>query len=86
MPNRKTLYEMSQTEITQTDPAALAQVDTLAVAQTLPRAQRLRLALEQLGNPYCFCSGNVPVRVRFMREDRSFEEALLCYFSRRKRG
>jgi hypothetical protein len=85
MLSSNTLFEMSKQEITMVDPAALVGVGTVTVSQTLPHEQKVRSVMAQLGNPYCFLSGNTPVRMRFVGEENTLSECLIRYFSQLKR-
>lgn len=75
------LREQSQVTITQADPACLVDIQSVEIPPELPQPQRVARAAEQLGNPYCFRSGDTPVRVRFVRESRSLTDALTHYLA-----
>ncbi len=47
----------------------------------LPREERIKSFLDQIGNPYLFrCNGHV-VRVKFAETDRTLEDCLHDYFN-----
>lgn len=79
--NSKMLYEMSQVEINKVDPATLVDIDTIAINHTLPHDEKILSFIQQMGNPYCFISGGVPVRVRFAGEGKTLSQSLVNYFS-----
>lgn len=86
MPNAKALLEMSQTELDRVDPSALAELEAVTMGEGLSHEEKLLSYIEQLGNPYCFKSGGVAVRVRFAEEGGSLSQLLARYFSRLKQG
>mgnify|MGYP003623813404 CR=1 FL=1 len=84
MLSSQTLFEMSQIGIEQISPSELASVDTIHVRQELPHEQKIMSLIEQMGNPYCFVSGDVPVRVRFVNDEKTLSQSLVSYFSQLK--
>lgn len=81
MPNLQTLLKMSEVSIDQIDRSALIDIHTVAVAEELSHEQKILSVIEQMGNPYCFLSGDIPVRVRFANTEKSLSESLVNYFS-----
>lgn len=81
MLNSKTLFEMSQVEIEKINPSTLANIENIAINQTLPHKEKILSFIRQMGNPYCFVSGGVPVRVCFAGEDKKLSQSLVNYFS-----
>ena len=79
--NSKTLYEMSRVEIDEIDPATLVDIDSISINQALPHEEKIRAFIRQAGNPYCFMSGGIPVRVRFAGGEKKLSQALVDYFS-----
>ena len=77
----KTLFEMSQVEIDKVNPSTLVDIDTIAINHTLPHEEKILSFIQQMGNPYCFMSGGVPVRVRFAGEGKKLSQSLVNYFS-----
>ena len=80
----KELLAMSQMDITEIDPDALVDVNAVTIDNALTHKEKMLSYLEQIGNPYCFKSGDVPVRVRFLDKDHPVSESLIRYFSRLK--
>lgn len=81
MPDLQTLLKMSEVSIDRIDPSTLIDIHSVAVAEELPHEQKILSVIEQMGNPYCFLSGDIPVRVRFTSTEKSLSESLVNYFS-----
>ncbi len=79
------LEEMRQIDIVDVDPCTLVDASTISLDQRLPQREKIEQFVGQLGNPYCFISGDTPVRVRFVRPERELLQPLTEYFSRLKR-
>ena len=79
--NSKTLYEMSQVEIDKIDTSTLVDIDSIDINHALPHEEKILSFIHQMGNPYCFISGGVPVRVRFASEGKNLSQSLVNYFS-----
>ncbi len=82
MLNSLCLYKMSQADIEKIDPAALVNISAVSIDPALPQADKMEEYLSQIGNPYCFISGKTPVKIRFIRPDRSLAQSLGNYLSR----
>jgi hypothetical protein len=72
---------MSQVEIDKVDPSTLTDIDAIAINHTLPHEEKIMSFIRQMGNPYCFISGGVPVRMRFVGGDKKLSQSLVNYFS-----
>jgi hypothetical protein len=79
--NSKTLYEMSQVEIDKVAVGALVDIGTVAVNHTLTHEEKILSHIQQMKNPYCFTSGGVPVRVRFVGKGKPLSQSLVNHFS-----
>jgi len=79
--NSNTLVKMSQVEINEIDPSTLADIDTIAINHALPHEDKILSFIQQMGNPYCFISGGIPVRVCFATEGKNLSQSLVNYFS-----
>lgn len=77
----KALFDMSQMDITKINPASLVNISAVSIPGELPHEQKVLSVMEQMGNPYCFLSGDIPVRVRFAREGKPLSNSLIHYFS-----
>jgi len=79
--NSQTLFNMSQVEIDKVDPATLADINAISINHTLPHEEKILSFVGQMGNPYCFMSGDIPVRVRFTGRGKQLSQSLVSYFS-----
>ena len=77
----KTLFDMSQVEIDKIDPATLVDINSIAINHTLTHEEKILSFIRQMGNPYCFLSGGIPVRVCFVGEGKKLSQSLVNYFS-----
>lgn len=84
MLSSKELFAMSQIEIDEVDQETLVDIDTVVINQELSHEEKVLSYIKQMGNPYCFQSGNTSVRVRFAGNDVPLSDALVQYFSRLK--
>ena len=78
------LDRMSQMDINDIDPDTLTNVSAVSIDAALPQTERIERYLQQIGNPYCFISGDTPVRIRFAGGDKPLQQSLINYFSRLK--
>ncbi len=76
------LKKMSQVDIRKVDPATLVNARAVSIDTTLPQAEKIESFIKQIGNPYCFMSGDTPVQIRFVGTERPLPKALQEYFSR----
>jgi hypothetical protein len=72
---------MSQMEIDKVDPSTLTDITTIAINGELPHEEKILSFIRQMGNPYCFTSGGVPVRVCFAGTGKNLSQSLANYFS-----
>ena len=60
---------------------SLSDIQNVKIDTKLPKEERVKAFLEQIGNPYHFrCNGHV-VRVSFSDTDRTLEDCLQDYFN-----
>lgn len=78
------LLEMSQIDITTIDTSTLVDIDTVTIDQELLQVEKIQSFIAQIKNPYCFMSGDIPVRIRFTGEGKTLSQALIRYFSQLK--
>jgi hypothetical protein len=78
------LNEMSQVDITTVNPALLTNISAISINTALPQTERIEQYLRQVNNPYCFMSGNTPVRIRFAETEKPLSQSLVEYFCRLK--
>ncbi len=86
MPTVAELEEMRQIGIDMVERDDLRNIRAIDLDPSLPQTERVRRYLEQTGNPYCFLSDDIPVRIRFTDTDRTLSQSLLEYFLRLKQG
>jgi hypothetical protein len=72
---------MSQIEIDKVDPSTLADISNITINHKLTHEDKIISFIRQIGNPYCFISSGVPVRIRFAGEGRKLSQSLINYFS-----
>jgi len=72
---------MSKVKIDEVDPSTLAEIDAITINHTLPHEEKIQSFIQQMGNPYCFISNGIPVRVRFAPEGKKLSQSLVNYFS-----
>lgn len=75
------LEAMSNFDIRAIDPCSLVDINTVKVDRSLPQLERIESILSQIRNPYCFLSGDTPVRVRFVGNEKNLAQSLINYFS-----
>lgn len=78
------LFEMSQMDIVNIDTSTLVDINTVSINQELPHEEKILSYITQMGNPYCFLSGDIPVRMRFVAGDKSLSQSLINFFSQLK--
>jgi len=84
MMSSQELFEMSQIDIVNIDTSTLVDINAVSINQGLPHEEKILSYISQMGNPYCFLSGDIPVRMRFVTEDKSLSQSLVNFFSQLK--
>jgi len=84
MMNSQELFEMSQVDIVNIDRSTIADINSITINQGLPHKEKILSYISQMGNPYCFLSDDIPVRMRFVAEDKSLSQLLINFFSQLK--
>ena len=84
MMNSQELFEMSQVDIVNIDRSTIADINSITINQGLPHKEKILSYIAQMGNPYCFLSSDIPVRMRFVAEDKSLSQLLINFFSQLK--
>lgn len=75
------LKKMKNVDIKTVDVESLKDIQDVKIDPDLPREERIKSFLDQIGNPYLFrCNGHV-VRVKFAETDRTLEDCLHDYFN-----
>lgn len=75
------LKKMKNVDIKTVDVESLRDIRDIKIDPGLPREERIKSFLDQIGNPYLFrCNGHV-VCVKFAETDRTLEDCLQDYFN-----
>ena len=80
MINKLQLQQMSSVDITQADRCALVDLRDVHIDSSWPAAKKMQSFLAQIVNPYCFLCGDIPVKIRFVAEDKTLKQSLCDYF------
>ena len=72
-----TLERMSQQNIETIDRAKLEPLSSVQINTEQSQAEKVLSYLDQIKNPYCFLSGETPVKVCFSEDGRSIDHALI---------
>ena len=73
------LEEMRNIDVRTVNPATLRDIEDVTVDTSLPKAERLKSYIEQIGNPYCYRHGKYVVKVSFTDTEVTLEERMLSY-------
>ena len=75
LPTLEELSEMAQMDIRKVDRSKLVDIDSVKINTDLPVEERIKDYIRQIGNPYCYLSHGVVVKISFKRK-RTLEECL----------
>ncbi len=78
------LWVMSNLEIDKIDRNNLVDISSVHIDPDLSSEQRMEHYIGQVKNPYCFMSGDTPVRIRFVNTEKNLSQSLINYFSNLK--
>ena len=78
--NQIQLQQLKRVAITEVDRSTLVEIRDVQIDSSLPASQKMERYLEQIGNPYCFLCDGIPVKVRFIAEDKTLKQSLFKYF------
>jgi hypothetical protein len=73
---------MKDIDIRTVDPATLVDAKSVRVRQELPRIERMRDYMRQIGNPYCFRVGKVVVKLSFASGGETLTDRLESLMAR----
>ena len=76
---RKWLEEMAQVDVKTVDPADLKDIRDVKIDMDLPKEERIRQFIEQIGNPYCYKCGKMIIKLRFNPDGKTLEEKMKDY-------
>lgn len=74
------LEQMSHVSLETEDIDKLAEIGTVRIDQNLPLPKRLSSYIEQVGNPYCFRSGNIKIKVSYAESGKNLDETVKNFF------
>lgn len=81
MPDK--LREMAAVDIRDVDSESLVDIESVEIRKDLPIPERVGDFIEKIGNPYCYVSHGVVVKISFAG-DRKLEECLQACISLEK--
>ena len=73
------LEEMRNIDVRTVNTATLRDIEDVTVDTSLPKAERLKSYIEQIGNPYCYRHGKYVVKVSYSNSGKTMEDCLLAY-------
>lgn len=79
------LKAMQEVDVRTVDPATLRDIRDVYVNTDLPKPERIRDFIRQIGNPYCYRHGKYVVKVSFTDTDVTLEQRLLSYIQSKVR-
>ena len=74
-----TLEEMRDVDVRTVQRENLVDIRAVEIDPELPREERIRSFVRQIGNPYCFKVGNVVVKTSFADTDVTLDDRLEHY-------
>ena len=66
-------------DVRSVDRAALKDIQAVKIDTTLPRQERVKSFVEQIGNPYCYLDGDIVVSVSYASTDVSLQDRLKSF-------
>lgn len=73
------IEEMRSVDVRTVQAEELADRRSIVIDQKLPRRERLRQYIRQVGNPYCYVDDGVFVKVSFTNTKETIEDRLEAY-------
>lgn len=70
---------MKNIDVRTVNPTTLRDIEDVTVDTSLPKTERMKSYIEQIGNPYCYRHGKYVVKVSFANTDKTLEDCLLSY-------
>ncbi len=70
---------MMQDRQTEIDRGRLRDIQSVKIDPSLPRRERVKSFLEQIGDPYCYLDGETVVSVSYADNSVSLEDRLRSY-------
>lgn len=66
-------------DIRTVDRANLVDISSVKIDPELPKLERIKSFISQIGNPYCYLDGDVVVGISYADTDISLEDRLKSY-------
>ena len=66
-------------DIRTVDRANLVDISSVKIDSELPKTERIKSFISQIGNPYCYLDGDVVVGISYADTDISLEDRLKSY-------
>lgn len=63
------------------DRSRLRDINHVVIDPKLPKAEKIRSFVSQIGNPYCYMDGDVMVCISYADTEISLEDRLKSYFT-----
>ena len=73
---------MKNHDLRTVDRSALVDINSVKIDQSLPRAERIKSFVDQIGDPYCYLDGDVVVGISYADTDVSLEDRIRSYINR----
>lgn len=86
MSDIKRLQDMSHDDMERINRHSLSSLDDIVIDTKLSADKRMEKYLKEIGNPYCFLSGDTVVHVSFSDNGNDLDSLLLNFFKRLKNG
>lgn len=80
---KEDLERMRSVDIKTVDKNSLVDINDVKIDESLPRKERVRDYIRQIGNPYCYLDHGIAVKISFSGKG-SFEDILMKYLSHGK--
>lgn len=80
------LSELAGVDITSVNKADLADVSGLIFDTSIPKEQRAAQVIHTVKNPYCFCVGDMGVKLEFPDNAPPLQDCLSDFLKRKKSG
>lgn len=76
---RDELERLKNVDVRTVDPETLVDINTVKIDPNLPREERIKEYVRQIGNPYCYLDQGYVVKLSFADTDRTLEDCLVEY-------
>ena len=72
-------FGIQRPDIRTVDRANLVDISSVKIDSELPKTERIKSFISQIGNPYCYLDGDVVVGISYADTDISLEDRLKSY-------